>query len=468
MPGILAYGAYVPRTRIGPRTAGWSATTERAVANFDEDTLTLAVAAARDCVASSRPTSIGALYLASTSAPYVEKQASSIAATALDLPETIDCLDVAHSTRAGTKALRLALDSVGAGSHANVLVVASDVRVGAPGSDIEREAGDAAAALLVGDGPAIAEVTVSHALNQDILDVWRADGDRSIHAAADEHFRHSKGYLAAMQACAAGLASRVAGGLAAFDRVVLYAPDRRRYTEAIRLLGLDPGRVEPLPPGVGCTGSSYALLQLTLALDKANAGERILVLDYGDGASATAIDVLPAIVAYRAARRGPIARYQHEGLLVRDYQQYLAWRGLGPLVEDAPKPVAPSPHALWREQAETIRFRGMKCLECGTVQWPAQRVCSVCHARDRAESVRLADTPAHLFSYSLDYIARTPDAPLLLGVVDFDGGGRAMLMVTEPDREAIQVGMPLELTFRKFFSAGGMSNYIWKATPARD
>ena len=47
MAGIVSYGAYVPLFRLGRGTAGWEEPAERGVANFDEDSVTMAVAALR-------------------------------------------------------------------------------------------------------------------------------------------------------------------------------------------------------------------------------------------------------------------------------------------------------------------------------------------------------------------------------------------------------------------------------------
>ena len=63
MVGIASYGAYIPRYRLNRKTIfanmGWfnSATAgvargEKAVANYDEDCVTMAVAAAQDCLIS--------------------------------------------------------------------------------------------------------------------------------------------------------------------------------------------------------------------------------------------------------------------------------------------------------------------------------------------------------------------------------------------------------------------------------
>ena len=149
MPGITAYGAYVPRYRLGPATSGWNSPGERAVANFDEDSVTMAVAAGADCLRVIDRNSVDALVFASTTPPYAEKQCAAIVATALDLRPDIFTADVTNVLRAGTAALKTALDSVIAGSSARVLVVASDHRQGPPRGETERNSGDGAVAFLV-------------------------------------------------------------------------------------------------------------------------------------------------------------------------------------------------------------------------------------------------------------------------------------------------------------------------------
>lgn len=467
MAGILSYGAYVPRIRLAPATKNWPYPHERAIANFDEDSITLAVAAAADCLRGGQRDGVDALYLASTSLPYAEKQSASFVATATDLRANIATADIAHSLRSGTLALRMALDGVRAGSFGQALVVAADTRLGLPGSDIERDGGDAAAAFLLGDGPAIANVTAFHSVVNDILDVWRGDGERTLRTTPEEHFRYEEGYLHAITTCVTQLLEKTGLAIGQFDRVVLYAPDSRRFAEAVKRLGLAPGKARELPRGVGSTGASHALMQLVAALDEAAPGQKILVVNYGDGADALVVETTEALVAFQQGTRRGAAGRTGNAVPIADYYDYLRWRNIGPPTGLNGHRVAPAPHSLYREQAETVRMRGMRCRACGMVQWPPQRVCVRCQAKDDSESVRMTDGGAKLFSYSMDYVANTPDVPLLHGVVDFEVGGRAMMMVTDRDLSAVQIGMPLDLTFRKFSEADGITTYLWKAAPAR-
>src|SRR5213594_3601670 len=168
--GLVGVGGYVPRYRLSGRTLaqvwGGGASGERAVANYDEDALTMATEAALDAMAGRESSRIDACFFASTSAPYVEKSNATLLATVVDLPIAVLTADITGSLRSGTTALRLALDTVAAGSAREALVAAGDMRPVAPGGELEALLGDGAGAALVGSEGVIAAFagafTVSH------------------------------------------------------------------------------------------------------------------------------------------------------------------------------------------------------------------------------------------------------------------------------------------------------------------
>ncbi len=127
------------------------------MANFDEDSVSMAVAAGIDCLSGHDRQEIDGLLFATTTPPYAEKQCASIIATALDLRRDIFTADITDVLRAGTTALKSALDSVAAGSAKRLLVVASDNRQGAPKGEAERNSGDGAVAFIVSGQDLIAE-----------------------------------------------------------------------------------------------------------------------------------------------------------------------------------------------------------------------------------------------------------------------------------------------------------------------
>ena len=68
---------------------------------------------------------------------------------------------------------------------------------------------------------------------------------------------------------------------------------------------------------------------------------------------------------------------------------------------------------------------------------------------------------------TMDYLAATIDKPLVIAVVDFDGGGRMLCMMTDRELAEVEIGMPVEMSFRKLRVVNGIHNYYWKAVPLR-
>ncbi|UCG65847.1 MAG: OB-fold domain-containing protein, partial [Deltaproteobacteria bacterium] len=100
-----------------------------------------------------------------------------------------------------------------------------------------------------------------------------------------------------------------------------------------------------------------------------------------------------------------------------------------------------------------------------TAQYPPQRVCIKCQTKDDFEDYKFSDKKGHIFTYTLDYLTPSRESPAVVGVVDFEGGGRVMCEVTECETSKIKIGMPVEMCFRKVGRKGGIHNYFWKAKP---
>ncbi|MEM2562135.1 MAG: Zn-ribbon domain-containing OB-fold protein, partial [Candidatus Bathyarchaeia archaeon] len=109
-------------------------------------------------------------------------------------------------------------------------------------------------------------------------------------------------------------------------------------------------------------------------------------------------------------------------------------------------------------------LHGVKCKACGTIQYPPQRVCIKCRAKDSFEEVRLYDKKGKLFSYSFDFLRGAP-----LGIINLEGGGRLFLWLTDVDVGELKIDMPVELSFRRLdpLRSDSIYLYFWKATPVR-
>lgn len=472
MVGITAYGAYVPIWRLPRATIAkeWgmrAAPGEKAVANFDEDSLTMAVAAAIDCLNGSDRQSIDGAFFASTTAPFLERQAAVTLAAATDLRRDIITSDFTDSLRAGTQAMRAAADAVKAGSAKKVLVTATDTRMPPPRSAFEMLFGDAAAAIVIGDEDVAVEIQGHHSMYHEISDVWRADKDDFVKSWEDR-FVIEEGFVRAFKEAVADCMEKYDCKPDDFDTIVTYAPDARRHQQVAKMLKVDAGKLQDgLYAGVGLTGCAHPLLMLVGALETAKAGDKILLISYGNGIDVFILQVTEHIDKIRGVRglKGHLEPKRE----VPDYPTYAQWKGI--LSAEAgsrrPESAPPSSSALWRERDKILRLRGVKCKGCGTKQFPAQRVCTRCRGRDNFESVRFSDKKATLFTYSLDYIAGTVDVPLPVCVINFEGGGRMLCTMTDRDVDEVKIGMPLEMTFRRLAKVGGVPNYFWKCIPAR-
>ncbi|MBI2919079.1 MAG: 3-hydroxy-3-methylglutaryl CoA synthase [Chloroflexi bacterium] len=470
MAGIVSFGAYIPYYRLGRDliAAAWggrSSGGERSVANRDEDSITMAVEAGVDCLRGMDRSQVDGLFFASTTAPYREKQSAALVATALDLRPDVVTSDFANSLRAGTAALRSALDAVKAGSLGTVLVVAADCRLGAPNSPEEQGFGDGAATCLIGAPGAIA-VEASCSRMQEITDVWRTESDATVKTWEDrwviEH-----GYTEGVSAAVSGLLQATGLGPSAFARAVLYGPDARSHQGLARGLGFDPRAQlqDPLLTTVGNTGAAHALLLLAAALEKAQAGQRLLLASYGDGADAFSLRAEAAIP--QNGRRG-VSGYLASRQSLPTYQKYLAFRGLV-ATPAAELLVGSSATVMWRDAPSVLRLHGSRCRRCGQEQFPIQRVCYGCQSKDDYEEIRLSDRQGVLFAYSLDNLGGQADeAPLVQSVVDFGhNGARVYTTMTDRDPGQVQAEMPVEMTFRRFREAAGFHNYFWKCRPLR-
>jgi len=467
MIGITAYSLYLPRLRLEraliarawgtPQAAG-----AVAVANYDEDALTMATDAALGCFTDDEAPGIDGVYFASTSAPYREKQVASVVATACDLPRRVQTTDFSGSVRAGISALLAAINAVRAGALEDVLVTAADTRMAAPESEIEGLLGDAAAAVRVGSGDVIAEVIDAAFLSEEFTHLWRTDTERFLQAFPGR-FSYSYGYARDLGEAIRALLTRQNLKPDAIAKLALYSPDGRAASDLAKELGFDPKR--QLAPSVlsasGSAGAADPLLALGAVLDDAAPGDLIIVGAYGEGADALLLRATDKLPRRRAERSWK--HWLDSGLLLPSYEKYLKYRR----VIDVDEPGEAINNVLeFKELKQDVRLYGSRCDSCGTVQFPIARVCIKCLARDRLSDHKLRKQGT-VFTFTVDHLIANLEHPLPMVVVDLDGGGRLYLQVTDFTEQEVTIGQPVTLTFRRLHEGGGNHNYFWKARPLR-
>ena len=301
MVGITSYGAYIPLYRLNRAEIGcaWdipAAPGEKAVANYDEDSLTMAVEAARDCLKGIDLDSIDGLFFASTTSPYKDKQTAATIAMVLGINRESVTMDCGGSLRCGTNALRAAVDAVRSGSANNILVVASEMRLGYPAGANEIGFGDGAAAVLVGSKAVIAEVEGSYSIYEELQDFWRSDKDLFVRSAEDR-FIVDEGYNKVIPTAVSGALKTFNLTSKDFSTCVLYVPKRRQAGTLVKKLGFDPKTQskDTLFANVGDTGSAMPMMSLVEALEEAITGNRIMLVAYGNGCDVFSLRVTDVI-----------------------------------------------------------------------------------------------------------------------------------------------------------------------------
>ena len=297
-----------------------------------------------------------------------------------------------------------------------------------------------------------------------MIDMWRLDGD-SFTKSWEERFVISEGYLNTMTQVLTKTMDKHRLTPKDFSKAVFYGPDRRSQTNLAKRLGFEIGSQvqDPLFDTIGNTGTAALPMMLVAALEAAAAGDLMLVANYGDGGDAFILKVTENIGAYRQNHK--LKRLTKETIPIH-YERYLNWRELVPIeVPARPESPPPSITCLWRESKSVLSFYGKKCKNCGTAQYPPQRICIKCQTKDNFEDYKFSDKKGHIFTYTLDYLTPDRESPAVVGVVDFADGGRVMCEVTECEPSKIEIGMPVEMCFRKVGRQGQIHNYSWKARP---
>jgi hydroxymethylglutaryl-CoA synthase len=474
MTGITSFGAYIPYYRLPHKEiarawGGRAGDGERSVANVDEDSITMAVEAVRDLLANNEGQEIDGLMFATTTSPYAEKQASALIATAADLRGDVRTADYSNSLRAATTATLAALDSVKAGSTSNVIIASADARLAPPKSANEYIFGAAGSAIAIGSDNVIANLVASHSTVDEMTDVWRRPDDRFV-SGWEERFSITQGYQRVVRQTVSELFERNAIGPSEISKAIFYAPDAGTLGGTAKSLGFKPEQIpDHLLTSVGNTGAAMPLLVLSSVLEQASAGDKLLVVSYGSGCDALLFEVTDEIENAKSVvgRRG-VKGYLASKASLDSYERYSKFRDL--IETDAARRQVPSASAavILRNRDDIYRLRGYRCLNCGKVQYPHQRVCISCQTRDSFESIRLANKNATLFTFTLDFLNADPDPPTVMTVIDFEGGGRAYVQMTDRNPADVKIDQTVEMTFRRLYDAEGFANYYWKCRPRRD
>jgi 3-hydroxy-3-methylglutaryl CoA synthase/uncharacterized OB-fold protein len=451
--GIADAAVYIPHRRLDLRTVaavagGGGGKGTRAVAGYDEDTTTMGVEAARLLRRSSPDVEPGVLWFSTAAPAYADKTNATAIHAALGLAPTVAAFDAVGSVRSSVGALFAAM--TGRGTH---LVVTADLRGGLPGGPDEAAFGDGAAAVLVADDDVqlLATAIGGGRATEEFLDRWRGPGDARSRV-WEERFGETRYVPLGVAAWEDALKSAdvTADQIA---HVAIAGTHARAGAALAKQLGVGDRLVgTELTAVAGNLGAAQPAAGLVAALERSEPGQVVALVVLADGADVVLLRTTDRVAGWSPARA--TAALVDGGAPI-DYGTYLRWRGLLAVEPPRrPEPARPSASAAARSSEWKFGFVGSADEE-GEVHLPPQ-------PRDGTE-VPMSDARGTIATFTVDRLAYSPSPPVVFAVVDFEGGGRLPVELTDVDLDHVRIGARVELTFRKLFTADGIHNYFWKA-----
>jgi len=293
---------------------------ERAVTDFDEDVLTMAMESSAEALDGVNLSLVDVLCVASTSFPYSYRLNSATIVSSLGLKEEIVSGEYAQSTRAGTEALIMALSVVKAWDLSMGLVVATDSPSASVTDDAESGLGAASVSFIVGKDQLLADIEgYACSTTEHLSSTFRAFGESHIKDLGfTEYLRESVDYV--LKGAVTKLLARLERQPGDYRYVVFSEVDGA--LRSLLRMGFTRQQMEQvlLADRVGDTGACSPLLALVSALDFAKAGEKILVASYGFGSGG---DVLSLRMTDDKKQRAPKLAPKIDDKEYVDYLTYL-------------------------------------------------------------------------------------------------------------------------------------------------
>lgn len=475
--GITGFGSYLPRRRLSRQAIAeansWAVPGlkslgkgERSFCGHDEDVITMAVAAGRSCLAGVTGAKVESLLLASTTLPFADRQNSTFVGEAMGLNEDLQTADFCGGLRSGTTALLQALRACGDGDS---LVVAAERRFSKPGSVQELTTGDGAASVLLGSEDILARFLGSHSVSRDLIDHYRSTGSDADYT-LEERWIRDEGYLKIIPDTLARLFEKTTVDAAQIDHFIVPVVAARTAQGIAKRCGIDPAALaDNLQGQCGDTGSAHALLMLNSVLSRAEAGQKILLIGFGQGCDALLFEATGDIG--RAAAFSSVQAQLDKGSANNSYMRFLSYNGA--LDMDwgirAERDTRTAISAFYRNRQTFTSFVGGRCTACDTVQFPRTQICvnPTCNKSDTQVGESFRDKVGTIKSFTEDWLGHSVSPPFMYGAVRFEGKASLMMEFADFDPGQLNIGDPVGMSFRikDQDNLRNFQRYFWKAVP---
>jgi len=339
--GIVGYGTYVPFYRItveeiarvwkkdGKHVSKSLGVIEKAVGGIDEDAATIAIEATRNALEQSgiKPQEIGAIYVGSESHPYAVKPTATIVSDAIGAGPDLTAADLEFACKAGTAGIQMCAGMVESKMIEYGVSVGADTAQGKPNDALEFTAASGGATIIIGkhENEILAKLEHTYSFTTDTPDFWRRQqAEFPRHAG---RFTGEPAYFRHLISAAKGVMKKAGIEAKEVDYFVPHQPNGKFPKNAAKILGIDKSKLEQalLTPMIGNTYSGSSMIGLASVLDKAKAGDKILVVSYGSGAGSDGFVFTATKNLEKKRAKIPVLEMIKEKKYI-DYAQYIIQR----------------------------------------------------------------------------------------------------------------------------------------------
>lgn len=430
----------------------------RAVSDWDEDAMTMALEASRNTLNPVNP-SIDDVIFASTSSPYKERSQATLIVDALHLSPKTRSLDVSGSRRCAISSLLSAL--LGTGTS---LLCAGENRFATAGSPAHLNFGDGGAATIVSDQGS-AKFLGFASLSHGLIDIYSSDEHPSPYAYEPRFAKETSVNKVIVPTVLAACAdAKIKPEDITFAAV--HEPLAGCWRAIAKKTGITaPNISNDLLQSAGDLGAAHVLYAFALACHQAKVGDVILLAGFGSGCDALLFEITGEMPGAAEA-----AAQLTSGLVFNDYVRFLALSNAltldgGARAEFEQKAQATVIERYGRNMMGFIGGRD----RTGNVQFPKSKfpVHPDATEVEELEDVRLADDIAQIVSITADRLVYSPAPPFWFGLAQFENGARVMIEFTDADEKGFVVGdkVRMKLRIKSHNKRLGFRTYFWKAVP---
>ena len=131
--------------------------------------------------------------------------------------------------------------------------------------------------------------------------------------------------------------------------------------------------------------------------------------------------------------------------------------------------------AYWKTIPQRYSLIGLRCKNCGYINFPARKICAKCGKKSEFEPIKLSGK-GKIYSYTIIAAGSTPPEFLLqekyvgsypVAVIELAEGPKIVAQLTDCKVEKLKIGMEVEAVFRKIYEDNQVIRYGIKFRPVK-